>query len=181
MKCFDGTERGFKLTLDDKFGWVLRLGGSAYGACRIQIKLAKDNPPDMLVRGELQEANFRSFLFDHEKWVQKYLEFIPPRYGDDRAMVRVSTRGRFPHLLPGTIVEMASRVSVVAMGWGTKTYEGHLRIWQDALVIMNPGDWVWVRPSGAKLPKNWYYLFYDGDSVRLLFQEEWKALPHKSK
>ncbi|MEB3214498.1 MAG: hypothetical protein VKL39_24330 [Leptolyngbyaceae bacterium] len=87
---------------------------------------------------------------------------------DGRALVRISTEGRYQRGAVGSVCVLDGDPVLVAQGKGAYGDAGRIGEWTDSLILMSPGDVLRVKPCGV--PAKVYV--WDGENLKILAYSE---------
>ncbi len=152
MKCFlffrGEIHEGLPVHPDKGLGLVLLLGEAGHGNSLEKIPLLKKDPP-RIEGGRVCHA--RPVVCTY-RGANSGLSFIalakPNRPKDRRILIRVNADWVFP---PGSVGVCGGERGLpkkIIAGYGSRHSADCLSRWYDELIIMSPGDVLWIGASG---------------------------------
>ena len=161
---------GVGVSADDNLGTVVALGEQGRGREFTKVKLDGRNPPSV-TDGKVFDAG----LVEFEAGGRKRHALISGKPGDNRILVRVHTGTTYTRNCSGSACEYWGEPKRITGGYGAFGDAGRLGTWDDGLWVMNPGDAIFVKPSGGHKTEPYVISYEEGNQPKCWTAEEFRT------
>lgn len=162
-------ETGLRIQDDERLGRVVAMGEDGRGREYTKVKLDGRTQPTV-TDGKVLDAG----LVEFEAGGRKRHALVAGKPGDRRILVRVYTGATYTRGCSGSACEYWGDAKRITGGYGAFGDAGRLGTWDDALWVLNPGDAVFVKPSGGHKTEA-YVISYDGNQPKCWPVEEYRT------
>lgn len=178
MKCFyfrgGSITSGFDVRKDEKFGTIVFLGEEGRGRRYEKVGLLRSGPAE-IVDGKVLEAHPVKITINRGQQNERsfYVLAKPQNGNDQRVLVRIDTCTGYVRGGSGGWKAIQGNPETLVHAYGAYGDAGRIGSWDDDLVLMSPGDIIYV--SGSR-SGSWIIDFTDSTKgLVTMVKKDWEA------